>query len=333
LLSGLTAAAFIIFFAVILFVQYASDQIARSQAKKEGIGVTGEPARAAESSGEWSVTLSGVGPVRVGTTRKELEAATVSQLTKASNLQHGAEVFELSGLEDVAVAIAADRVKAVSITGTWKTRSGLEVGDPESQILRLYGDKVVVSQSGQAEGPVFEFVPRDEKEAHLRVIFATSDGRVSAICAGELPEVAELCGASGAAVSTNLQVGDLVETGMVSGCGCVVHPPLTDGQAARDRVLFFSDAACRAWLNVDGRDVMLEAEEGRADGGPSVQEADCARSSEYGGDGLAVHLDRKEVADCPPFSTECKTTTYDVTITVRRNGLRETVKGRGGCEC
>jgi hypothetical protein len=242
-------------------------------------------------------------------------------------------VLELVGLHDVAVAISADRVKAVRITGTWKTRSGLEVGDPESHILRLYGDKVVVSQSGQAEGPVLEFVPRDEKEAHLRVIFATSGGRVSGICAGERPEVAELCGVSGAAVSRNLQVGNLVETGLVSGCGCVVHPRLSDGQAARDRVLFFSDAACRAWLNVDGRDVMLEAEESPAGGGPTVQEADCSHSPEYVGDGLAVHVDWKEVADCPPFSTECKTTTYDVTITVRRDGLREIVGGRGGCGC
>ena len=65
------------------------------------------------------------------------------------------------------------------------------------------------------------------------------------------------------------------------------------------------------------------------DDGSSMPEADCARSSESLGDGLAVHVDRREIADCPPFSTECEMTTYNVTITVRQDGLREIVRGRG----
>ena len=85
------------------------------------------------------------------------------------------------------------RVAAVRTTGAWRTRSGVGVGDGVERLQATYPDQVRRFGASAADVQVYAFVPRDSQLQQMRVMFRTERGTVTAICAGQLPEVAEAC--------------------------------------------------------------------------------------------------------------------------------------------
>ncbi len=110
------------------------------------------------------------------------------------------------------------------------------------------------------------------------------------------------------------------------GCGCYFSPVVSGGEAVSEKYLFIADDTGKAYINLEGRDVVLK-EVGRKQGNDEYgycQEKTCT----YGAGDVqtTVKFLRKS-------RTGYEVRDYDVMITVARGGIKETVKGKGSCGC
>jgi hypothetical protein len=129
--------------------------------------------------------------------------------------------------------------------------------------------------------------------------------------------------------ATDIQISLLTNISP-AGCGCYVSPA-DNREKAYDKYLFISDAAGNAYINIEGRDTVLQ-EMGRKqakDEGGYCQGKRCV----YSGNGVKATVSFRETRKCPPEPTECEVTDYDVTIVVEKGGSTQRLKGKGSCGC
>jgi hypothetical protein len=110
------------------------------------------------------------------------------------------------------------------------------------------------------------------------------------------------------------------------GCGCYFSPVVSGDKAGSEKYLFISDATGKAYINLDGRDMVLMevGRKQRNDEYGYCQEKTCTYSAN---DVKAtVKFLRKS-------RTEYEVRDYDVMITIARGGVKETVNGKGSCGC
>lgn len=121
-------------------------------------------------------------------------------------------------------------------------------------------------------------------------------------------------------------IGYIKDEGLVDMCGCAFeHYTSTRGYT------FSSDAEGKtAWMNIDGEDVKLKLIYFR---GSKVHKIGSRYTETYEADGVEVLIVRIVNRLCIPYSPECETTGYNVTITVSKDGRRESVKAKGQCGC
>ena len=96
------------------------------------------------------------------------------------------------GPPGVSFIVAFGRIARVDIASpsTIASRSGARIGSTKAEIIALFGEKIVVSPHKYSDGEYLTFVPTDEKDSNLRIIFETdSDGVVTTFRTGQLPEV------------------------------------------------------------------------------------------------------------------------------------------------
>ena len=152
----------------------------------------GDPA-ARSDPGDWRLVISGLGPIRVGTTFTDA-VDLLSEAFSSVSVQWAGLPYEAASAPGLVVVARIGSVTALRMDGPWSTRSGLKIGDSVARMRRLYGDRLLeVRGSDSASYGVYFFVPRDDDSADLRVVFRTGGGRVELICAGLLPDVARLC--------------------------------------------------------------------------------------------------------------------------------------------
>ena len=101
------------------------------------------------------------------------------------------------GPPGVSILAAFDRVARIDIESpsVITTRSGAGIGSTTADIIDLFGERIVVEPgASSAGGDRLAFVPADEKDANLRILFDTNaEGVVVSFRTGQLPEV-ELAG-------------------------------------------------------------------------------------------------------------------------------------------
>lgn len=115
------------------------------------------------------------------------------------------------------------------------------------------------------------------------------------------------------------------------GCGCYFSPVVPRGKKVFDKYLFISDATGKAYINIDGRDTVLQ-EVGRKQ--TKDEDGYCAgKRCTFSANGVKTTVDFHETEKCPSEPTECEITGYDVTITVEKGSLKQRVKGKGFCGC
>jgi hypothetical protein len=132
------------------------------------------------------------------------------------------------------------------------------------------------------------------------------------------------------AQAETIQIG-LLKDDSALGCGCYFTPVVPGRNKVSDRYLFISDATGKAYVNINGRDTILQ-EIGRQQA--KDEYGYCAGSRcTFGANGVKATVDFYETEKCPPEPNECGTTGYDVTITVEKDGIKQTVKGEGACGC
>jgi hypothetical protein len=139
----------------------------------------------------WHVTEFGIGPIRVGMTIGEAEAATGAFGAEANGCTYAAWPDAPPG---VAVMVEDGRVARVDVeSGTVPTGSGVRIGDTEARVLSMYEGRVTVGPHKYTAGHYLTVRPFDP--AHL-IVFETEGGRVLRYRAGlrHAVEYVEHCG-------------------------------------------------------------------------------------------------------------------------------------------
>ena len=139
------------------------------------------------------VSTLGLGPVYMGDTLEQVADKIGVQLDPEEFGNDSCRYYLApGGPPGVSFVVAFGRIARVDIDdpSTITTRSGAGIGSTKAEIIALFGAKIVVGPHPFSDGEYLTFVPVDEKDANLRIIFETnSDGVVTAYRTGQLPEV------------------------------------------------------------------------------------------------------------------------------------------------
>src|SRR5262245_17039814 len=121
-------------------------------------------------------------------------------------------------------------------------------------------------------------------------------------------------------------IGYIKNEDLVDMCGCAYeHLTRTRGYT------FSADGESQeAWMNIDGEDVKLNRTHFS---GSKFLRIGSRYTDTYEAPGLKVVVVRVVSRLCRPYSPECETTGYNVTITVNKAGRIESVKAKGQCGC
>ena len=139
------------------------------------------------------ISTLGLGPVYMGDTLAEVTEKIGVELSPEELGDETCRYYVApGGPPGVRFMVAFDRIARVDVDdpSVITTRSGAGIGSTKSEIIELFGDKIVPSPHPYSDGEYLTFVPEDEKDANLRIIFETNtDGVVVAFRTGQLPEV------------------------------------------------------------------------------------------------------------------------------------------------
>ncbi len=152
-------------------------------------------------SNQSRIQTNGIGAIRVGMTVREAEGAAGIPLVPRgyySPNDHCYYVAPEDNTMDISFMVTGGTIVRVDIGQESEivTLSGVGIGDSEERILSLFPGQIEIRPHPYVQGHYLEFVPRDRADANYRVIFETSDGKVNAYRAGQLPEVNYIEGCS-----------------------------------------------------------------------------------------------------------------------------------------
>jgi hypothetical protein len=127
-------------------------------------------------------------------------------------------------------------------------------------------------------------------------------------------------------ISSTPMIGYIKNEDLVDMCGCAFeHRTSTRGYT------FAADAGGEiAWMNIDGEDVKLKLTHSA---GSKAHRIGSRYTQTYEAEGVKAVLVMIVNRMCIPYSPECETTGYNVTITVSKDSRRATVKAKGQCGC
>jgi hypothetical protein len=137
------------------------------------------------------VSITGIGPVRVGMTVAQASKAAGTRLVR-SNPQLPGSCFYVkpqAGPQGLEFMVLNDRIIRVDINkGRFTTVSGAKIGDTEARIKSLYGGRLQV-RNDYGSGHVMTFVPQAAADKNYRLVFNTDGNRVTRFRVGQLPQV------------------------------------------------------------------------------------------------------------------------------------------------
>lgn len=95
----------------------------------------------------WVVHEDGVGPVKIGMTVAQLTKIFQQKLIEEDSGSDNCFYLDAPGHNHVGFMIVDGRVVRVDVTATGvATSTGIQVGDPESKVRKLYGARVKVTE-------------------------------------------------------------------------------------------------------------------------------------------------------------------------------------------
>jgi hypothetical protein len=148
------------------------------------------------SSDTWVVTDSGYGPIHVGMTFAEANAATPDTLkTLQPVLGKGCEYA--FGRDSVAFMMEDGRIVRIEVRAPGVTTSeGAKVGDTEDRVRQLYSDRITTTPHKYTSGHYLFVTPREGPRGQTQLIFETDGSVVTEFRGGRVPAVAyvERCG-------------------------------------------------------------------------------------------------------------------------------------------
>jgi len=126
------------------------------------------------------------------------------------------------------------------------------------------------------------------------------------------------------------KLGYVKDDSLLDNCGCSLYKNIKDEKKRRH--IFLSDMSQKAAINIDGKDLTLRLiDDGDGKNG-ELKVGD--RSWEiYNAGNTKVRVDYTVSKLCDPNDEACEVIYYKATITVIRNGIKETLKSIGYCGC
>jgi hypothetical protein len=133
-------------------------------------------------------------------------------------------------------------------------------------------------------------------------------------------------GTTAAKPAPKSMIGYIKDEDLVDMCGCSFE------HITRERgYTFASDAVVEtAWMNIDGVDINLKRTYFR---GSKRYRIGSRYTEIFEAEGVKAVLVKVVTRICKPYSPECETTGYNVTIRVTKDGRTQTVNAKGQCGC
>jgi len=157
---------------------------------------TTTPASGAPTS-VWTVTPSGIGPIRVGMTVEDLKRVGGDVNVPAGNADC-AYVRPPSAPAGVSVMLAHGQVTRIDVESSGvQSDAGIVVGDSASRVSQVYAGRVTTTPHKYVQGGQYLTVrSTSPQDSAFRIVFEIEAGRVTRFRSGRLPEVAwvERCG-------------------------------------------------------------------------------------------------------------------------------------------
>ena len=164
-----------------------------------------------EVGGEWKAYLRGVGPLRIGMSIGDVRALVgepdaflVQALRQRPQMPREPDDTACGYLVSSALPDGIDlmfkfgRLERIDVrAGPTATASGAKIGDSESRILEIYGERIVVRQSHYPPAGAHEmiYVPVDAADSEYSLLFGTDGSVVTGFRVGtkSAVEAAESC--------------------------------------------------------------------------------------------------------------------------------------------
>ena len=154
------------------------------------------PASATPTSA-WTVTPSGIGPIRVGMTVEDLKRVGGDVNVPSGNADC-AYVRPPSAPAGVSVMLAHGQVTRIDVESSGvQSDAGIVVGDSASRVSQVYAGRVTTTPHKYVQGGQYLTVrSTSPQDSAFRIVFEIEAGRVTRFRSGRLPEVAwvERCG-------------------------------------------------------------------------------------------------------------------------------------------
>lgn len=138
------------------------------------------------------IHLRGLGELQIGMTIQE--ARTITGQNVARELSGGEErgcfMYRIAGLPGVSIMETAGRISRIDISDrSFKTISGIRVGDPQKSVFLKYPDRIKEEKEHYTQNPLLVFAPKDAGDQNFRIKFYCEEGTIRSITVGKIPEV------------------------------------------------------------------------------------------------------------------------------------------------
>lgn len=143
---------------------------------------------------------NGIGPVRVGMTVNEAEAASGRKFKRYQDYGESCTYVSPIGIDGLSFMVIRGIIERVDINSSKMfTLRGAKIGDSETRIKQLYPGQIKTTPhpyTGRRGGKYLTFYPKDREDQSYRLIFETQNGKVQRFRGGRLPSVDAIEGCS-----------------------------------------------------------------------------------------------------------------------------------------
>lgn len=152
----------------------------------------------APPTGTWTVSETGIGPLRAGMTLAEANAALGGILRIPSRLAECDFVRPRSVPRHLALMVENDSISRVDVldSSTIATTSGARIGDTEARIRGLYPGRITARPHKYTDGRYLVVTPANPADSAFRIVFETDGSKVLRYRSGIRPAVEYVEGCS-----------------------------------------------------------------------------------------------------------------------------------------
>jgi hypothetical protein len=174
----------------------AGDTVTSAQPAPSPAADSQVAAAPSDSASAWTVTPSGLGPIRVGMSAADLRRVGGDIKLPASSAEC-AYVKPALAPPGVSVMLARGEVARVDVDSAGVlTDAGVAVGDSTWRVSQAYVGRVTVTPHKYVQGGQYLTVKPGAPQDSLRIVFESEGGRITRYRVGRIPQVewVERCG-------------------------------------------------------------------------------------------------------------------------------------------